>query len=80
MSTNEDISTGFAGGLIAAALLVVVGGAYFSINSSLNHRARCETACQRAMPRTYGDGLCVCKNGRVYAWQEGYTRRLGGVR
>lgn len=74
---NAEFGAGFIFGMIM--LTVIVCFVTFINRSSVkeNYKHNCDTVCMPAKRQQNGDGLCVCSNGTVYRWKEGYSVKFG---
>lgn len=72
-STTEYV----LGVLCGVTMAIVVGLIIASAHGRGRYWQACAKACAPGKPLTYIDGTCVCANGNVYRWREGYTLRIG---
>ncbi len=75
---NSDNADGVILSSLVWAVLCIVCVLMLSSGGRQAHVKSCRVACGRSYMKQCDDGLCLCSNGSVYGWQEGYTRRLGG--
>lgn len=67
--------------LMVAAILMSVAFGFTSLAGWLDHGKRCADRCERrgeAFKRA--SGVCTCRDGTSWVWQEGYSFKLGGAK
>ena len=72
-------------GWVALWLVLTVGfaapQAVAGIHGRVSVVGRCEATCKpRGEVHMRESGVCVCRDGSSWVWQEGYTFRLGGAK
>lgn len=77
MRLDDLIGTALAGVAIICFSLAIVWGVT-SLAASAKHDEQCDAQCERRGKRDHrANGTCVCRDGSVWIWTEGYTTKLG---
>jgi hypothetical protein len=75
---NSDFGAGFIFGMLVTAVALGLGLLLADLIAQAQYKNDAGTACLfHKGVRLRGPGLVVCKDGSSWAWQEGYTRRVG---
>lgn len=72
----SDFSAGYFISLFLALVIYLIGASVSWSKANSHYAQRCAKACDEKVA-SRDDGICSCLDGRVFAWQQGYTLHLG---